>query len=521
LRLDNNFELVGGSYEYVTGPFFYNGTDLGGTYRVRYSDIRMLRFRPRLHWHGRLTGFIYLNATESLAPFPVKMSTGSFSFDIQAVADLPLLTVPPQTVFVRENGFAVFPNLSATLVDNITDNGAEYLSVVFSNVPEDSIFSKGAPSLNGKIQAQTSGMGSAGFVETGILTCHCPPLVSLGTWIVFNPADLKDIVFTPPPYWSGNLTLTLSGVVMELSNGNQVSESVDFNVYIEPVASDFEILTNDIDLPGTGSADILLNLVLLDQRGVDPGETPEEIITLNFTNVPNSTFLLARKGGRLVNSAPGTWLFTGTQDQAEGGLKIVNVNQTAGNYFVSTLGVTQDAGDMLDTPTTDDFPFKVVVKPLTVAGRSLVAANQAGVTVNGTSGNDILRATAFAGQILNGNAGMDLFYSSAFRTIMTGGPGSDQFVFLGPSTIYTGLANDITDFSAVNGDVLNVGALVDPKFNLQLDNISKVVKFENEGINNTMVQVFDGTTWRNVVRIINGVGGATAEVLWSNGNLLV
>lgn len=158
LRLDDNAILVNSSaFEYFAGPFTYQNVSLGGTWKIRVSDLKTLRILPKLHWHGLLKGTIYVNATDSPSldmNAAVKMSIGQFSFNIQAVADRPQLTVPSATVFVNENSFAVLPNLSAILVDNITANGAEYLSVIFSNVPEDSFFSKGAPSLNGRCTAK-------------------------------------------------------------------------------------------------------------------------------------------------------------------------------------------------------------------------------------------------------------------------------------------------------------------------------------------------------------------------------
>lgn len=160
----NNAEVVGpiGNFTFFNGSFSftyvgYNGnvTIFGPYYRFRVADIKSLRIRPALHWHGAITGKIYMSAREFLAPFPSTMSISTFSFSVNAVADLPLLTVPSSIVLMNETAIspltgAVIQNLSAVLVDNVTANGAEYLSVFFSNVPENSRFSKGAPAGNGK-----------------------------------------------------------------------------------------------------------------------------------------------------------------------------------------------------------------------------------------------------------------------------------------------------------------------------------------------------------------------------------
>jgi hypothetical protein len=154
LQLDNAV-LTGptGYYEYFEGPFVYQGeTIVGPYYRIRASNLSGLKILPALHWHGDVTGRIYMSAMESLAPYPIKLSKGEFKFTVSAVADLPLLTVPSTTILMNENVASVISGLSALLVDNVTANGREYLSVVISNVPEDSIFSKGAPSSNGKCE---------------------------------------------------------------------------------------------------------------------------------------------------------------------------------------------------------------------------------------------------------------------------------------------------------------------------------------------------------------------------------
>lgn len=307
--------------------------------------------------------------------------------------------------------------------------------------------------------------------------------------------------------------MTLNAIVQELANQDEVTQSVNFTVYIKPVASLFEILTNDIVFGSDRNTSLKLNLDLLDQRGTDVGETPQEIITLNFTNVPSSTFLFAGKGGRLSNPSPGNWVFTGTQTQANDGLQLVNVNQTAGLYFVSVEGVTRDGQDVLATPISDDFPFKVsVASP--AQGLSLTTGSG---TATGTVFNDILRASS-TGVILNGNDGMDLLYAFS-GTTMTGGSGSDQFVFRNPA-VSINVINDFTP--GQNGDVLNVGALVDPNFNLQLGQISQVVRIIGAPGVNREIEVFDGTAWRKVVRIASTLDATvTVDSLWSNGNLLV
>jgi hypothetical protein len=304
--------------------------------------------------------------------------------------------------------------------------------------------------------------------------------------------------------------MTLNAIVQD-ANQDEVTGSLNFTVYIKPVASNFEILTKDVKFQTNKNISLDLNVDLYDNRGTDPGETPEEIVTLNFTNVPTSTFLLPLSGGRLSNPSPGIWLFTGTQRQvADGQLQIVNVNQTVGTYYVSVRGVTKDGADV-SAAVTDDFPFQVVVASLAQGG----SFSATGATTIGTANNDVMRATA-TGQTLSGGGGIDMIYSST-GTIMTGGAESDIFVI--PSFPVT--INQITDFTAgTNGDVLNVGALVNPAFNQQIGQISQVARLQGT-FPARKIQVYDGSTWKDVATITNLLDSATVEMLWSNGNLLV
>ncbi|KAG7357174.1 hypothetical protein IV203_001862 [Nitzschia inconspicua] len=437
---DERVQLLG--YEKVEGPFSFQGHVLSWYYIVSLSDLEMLEILPPLHWHGDLQGSIYMNGTEILAPNPVMMSRGAFTFQIEAVADVPLLTVPTTTIYVNENDRIQLPDLSASLVDTMTENGREYLSVIFEGVPLDSFFSNGSGVRVGEPSSN-------------------------GVWTIYDPADLSDIMFRPPPYWSGTLTLKLTATVIELSNGSTVVESMPFEIVVEPVASPFEILTNDIELPTSGFADLRLNIILLDDRGSDPGENPAEIIVLSFTDVPDLTFLRASKGGSLQDNGSGMWTFTGTEDQANS-IQVVNSNAVAQTYFVSISGKTKDMGNELADALSDDFPFRIFVRAVGTPGVQAIASD---ALLVGTAGNDILYATALADQTLDGGDGMDIIYSAPLRKVMTGGAGADQFVWRSIVDL-EGVMDTITDFSPGDGDQLNVGGLL-PDFDIQMDDISQ------------------------------------------------
>lgn len=484
---DDRVELVG--YEKIKGPFTFQGQTLSWYFVVNATDLDFLEIKPPEHWHGTITGSLFMNGTEVLDPFPTKMSQGKFSFVVKAVADTPLLTVPSSTVYVLENEQVALLNLSAALVDTISENGAEYMAIVFEGVPEGSFF---LDSTGARVGAPSAG----------------------GVWTIFDPADLLGIEFKPPPYWSGRLTLNLTATVVELSNGDQVIETIPFDIVIEPVASNFEILTNDVNLPASGLADFSLNIILLDDRGTDPGENPPEIIQLTFTDVPTSTFLRASLGGRLENTGSGTWTFTGTQDQANA-IQIINSSAEFQTHFLSVAGKTWDAGNELDTALFDDFPFRVFVETPDTVG---VEATASGPSLVGSNGNDILYGTAVPDQTIVGQNGVDIIYSAPERKIMSGGDGADQFVWTSKADLQ-GTMDEITDFDVDGGDQLNLGGLLD-NFDIQMDKVSDFVRLVDFSPSYSVVEIFDGVSWQPVVKL-DEVTGRTAQSMWVNGNLLL
>lgn len=160
----DDVELIG--YTKVEGPFTFQGKTLSWYYIIPYSEIGSLQIHPPVHWHGDITGTLFMNGTETIEPYPVLMSDGSFSFPVTAVADAPLLGVPTETVIVLENEVVTIPDLFASLVDTVGENGIEDISIVFEGVPEDSFFTDasglqvGAPSIGGKCLHSDNQMGN-------------------------------------------------------------------------------------------------------------------------------------------------------------------------------------------------------------------------------------------------------------------------------------------------------------------------------------------------------------------------
>ena len=333
-------------------------------------------------------------------------------------------------------------------------------------------------------------------------------------WTIPDAADLEGIVFQPPPYWSGELTLNLTAVAYELINGDQAFESLSFDIEIVPVASPFDILATDITLPPSGAQNLDLNIIFFDQRGYDTGENPPEIIEFTLTGIPEETFLYASKGGRLVkNDTDVSWVFTGTEEQVNA-LQIANVNAKAdATYLIEYSGVTQDGDSMLDPPFTDDFGFRLFVKEDATEDGVVEIARGDNYTAE-SDGNNMIYAAENGSQNIVGGAGMDwIFVNSTGINTLTGGAGADQFIWES-SAVLGGSPDVITDFNAADGDQLSLSGLLSD-FNIQTDAVSDFVR-----IVGSTIQIYDGSSWIAVVEL-QPTTAATAQELWESGNLLL
>ncbi len=157
-----------------------------------------------------------------------------------------------------------------------------------------------------------------------------------------------------------------------------------------------------------------------------------------------------------LGNGPGVQTLAGT----DGGFQIVDNNlyfsaETPHGYELVRLGAdgTAQEFDINPDPTNSSFG--------TGGG---VPANALGTfpqnIIDGTAGNDILAGTT-PNEIVNGGPGNDLLEGRGGNDILTGGDGADtfKFSFAGPANVDT-----VTDYSLTQGDVLDVGDLVDANF---------------------------------------------------------
>jgi hypothetical protein len=219
VRLNNGATLLGG-YPVVTETV--DGVNLVGYYKVPVGDVGGLQIQGAADWHGTVGVEVAATSVEQ-SNGDVAISQLTTSVSLAAAADAPIVTAPVAPIAGTEDqAIDLSGLLSAALADTETANGAEVLSVIIENVPDGTLFSAG--SNNGD-----------------------------GSWTI-PAAALGTLSVTPPTNYAGTLTLTLTGISLELSNGDFAESSVDFDIEVAPVADDAELLPQNATVDATGRA---------------------------------------------------------------------------------------------------------------------------------------------------------------------------------------------------------------------------------------------------------------------------
>lgn len=306
-----------------------------GYRRIPRAKAGNLQVQPDLYWHGDcvIDVIAYSEETEDDQDADYrKVSMNEFTITVLAVPTPAILTAPAG-VTVDENNYVAFaPDFSAQLVDQNPENGFETLSVFVSNVPENSLFNMGSNTGN-------------------------------GIWSLPNDSNtLSGLEFRAPMYFSGTITLVFSAITRESSDALAEAEvTAESIVTVNPVASPFLIVAENINVAQNGSGDLVL-AVRMDDNVKLPGETAIEVVKLTFSSVPTTVSLTAKGGGSIndKSSGSGIWIFEGTEDQSNALALSVAGNTSPGDYNIQISGVTKDGNKVLDPPITDTFRLRVL-----------------------------------------------------------------------------------------------------------------------------------------------------------------
>lgn len=424
---------------------------------------------------------------------------------ISAVADPPLLTVPPSPVIAEEFTSVLIPNISALVADTDPSNGPESITgVVIWNVPFGVIFTSSTP-----------GLGNTGT----------------GGWSMLTDA-LDDLWIKAPEHFAGTMTLNLTAQVEEKSNKDKASAWQTFEVYIKPKAAPVFILAKDKSLGSSGSVDTQLNVRMQDTRGpvpgepANPGELLEEQLHLTFSDVPVGAYFLPRQGGRLIHMNATVWTFQGTQDQANALTMYTGPDPAlVASKDIVIEGYTIDGDDELDPPVVDG--FRLFFTEPTSSGIEVVGSASSDNNITGGDGNDVLRGYG-GDDILSGGPGIDILQGGPGADELSGGIGTDIF-FWEESDLDTTL-DVIKDWNnapvSSGGDLLDFSQLIvgfDPQgFDPLKSDIEDFIQLTETG-SDTLVWVDkngEGTFSTPLVKL-EGLTEADLADMLANGNILL
>ncbi|MEL7429541.1 MAG: type I secretion C-terminal target domain-containing protein [Pseudomonadota bacterium] len=457
------------------------GTDIGGgVYELTLAELVGLTVTPALNDGSDIPITIQASTVEP-ANGDTAVSTFNGVISVNPAADAPALTVADSTG--DEDTAIALAGLSAALVDT---DGSEVLSVTLSGLPDGSILSAG--SNNGD-----------------------------GSWTL-TAAQLAGLALTPPPNFSGDLALTLTGFTVE-ENGTTASTSLPFTVTVNPVADSAVITT----LPQSGDSGepIALNLNVApgDTRGtVVPGENPAETTEITLSGlVPG--LVVTSTGGSVSDLGGGNWLFTGTAAEAN---TLAVIGDGVDGEFPIGISVVMVDGVSTGTPVTGSVDLTIdPVADQNISGSNIgEPLNGAGGndTITGLGGNDIIIGGA-GDDIIDGGADDDQITGGLGADTLTGGAGADTFIW-DAIDILSGATDQITDFNVAEGDVLDLSGLLE-NFNSGTDTLSDFVNLDQQGLD-TVVQIDQAGTATFTVDVatLTGTSGLDVATLQANGNLV-
>lgn len=510
IKASDGATIIGAGATVVAGDSdaTLDGQSMVGYVRVLTTQLGNVQLMPAANWHGTVSVTVAAMSNDQLTyTDPVsgqsvtassdKLSSQTFTVGVVAVADAPLLTVPDaaHSPMGTEDHSIALTGLSAALADTVATNGGEILSIKISGVPLGTTFSDG--SNNGD-----------------------------GSWTI-PVAKLATLSLVPPLNYSGTMHLTLEGYAIESSNGDIAHATAGFDVVVAPVADSLELVAKDVSLGASGLASLDINLRMSDNNGltdgggnlVNSGETKPEIVQLTFTQVPTGAILVPSSGGELAMTGSGTWVFTGTEAQANALQIAAGVGAAAGISTVAVSAVSIDGADVLATPVTDTFR-------LTVA-----SPTNAGAAYTGTSSADTQDWSAHLGNdVMKGLGGDDRLTGGSGINTIEGGTGSDTMTGGSGQTTYTWQAGDdaggavdvITNFQLGSGkDHLDLSRLL-TGFNQQTSNIDNFIHVKADGRTIQVDATGSGANFHDVVTLQGAsLGQGDLQTLVKNGNLIV
>ena len=514
LRIDSGATLLG-NYAIVADDdedSVVLGQSVVGFARVPTDQVSNIRVQPPENWHGDVELELFATAYEPSDDEDgdhIKLERGSTIVTVIPVADEPVVEIPAEPVAGFEGSAIALPGLAVRLNDNVRTNGGETLSATLSGVPLDSILNVGS----------NNGDGSW----------------SVPHWL------LSTLQITPPPHFAGTMTLTLTGIALELSRGySEASTSRSFEVLVEAVADQFLMVAETVLFEGTAEAttevDLHLNVRALDERGYIEGELPPERISISFTDIPDGLYLFAKQGGTLLTIGEGAYNFTGTPAQANklslvrcGGVFVEPAfGQDPTPYTVNIVGLTSDSGTILENPVLDTLTILAGSLDAPDNARDGLGETLSGSLVTGTPGNDVIEGTSGDDELLGGS-GQDIIRGGPGSDTMTGGDDRDIFRW---NQGDIGSLDLITDFQLGTDklDLTGLATVVDwtrpegqdpiPSPEILVDKYVKLTENENGSTTVAVDESGSGLQFVDLVTL-QGLSGLSLTEMVADGSIMI
>jgi hypothetical protein len=249
---------------------------------------------------------------------------------------------------------------------------------------------------------------------------------------------------------------------------------------------------NSLTLPGT-----------VDLSGASPVVTIGVAASDDLSGVNSVVVFLDKALSVDINGSPTDqqgWYLTKQPDGSFSTSLTLSSLANAGTYHISDIQIQDNAGNLHDYQAS-------ALASLNIATAFAVGVELAGVTINGTAGNDLIDLThTVPGQPFP-TAGDDIINGGGGSDTLTGGPGADTFVFdqttLNPAQPGSSIVNHILDydqgnsgtFNLTEGDTLDFSALLSAGSGQPVGNLVRVL--ENPSGTAAIVQIDQ-----------DGVGGA-------------
>lgn len=455
-----------------------------------------------------------------------------------------------ENLYFEENDTTV--DLTSVQIQSRGTSGNDYLSGVTIGGSPDDIMNgmEGNDALSGGI-----GNDTYIFSEGIDLISDTGGVDTILFWEGWSPEDVS-------VYRSANNYL-----IVEDAEGNQIISQEHFTragrsvEYVEFSDSTvWDLLNMTVEVWGTDGNDAINVGVPEDQvfRGFAGNDTIQGYTGNDFLDGGSGNDTLYGKGGNdmyLYTSGLDTINDTSGADTLliAGGTTVNDISFS----IVATydLKVTMDAG--VDEVVLDNFLSGYVIEAIAFddgfaadlggysswlwggSGNDAISGNANDNTLVGKDGTDTIDAGAGndaahggAGadtihgndgdDLLHGGTGDDTLYGDDGLDTLFGGDGADTFVLEATSAF-----NDvdvIKDFSAADGDAINVADILDGYYTAGVDDITEFVQITDDGADSTLAIDQDGTAkGTNFVTLatISGVTGLTDEAALLSGGYLI